>query len=71
MARLRRFCAGPVKKRAGWGVSQRMVRNLCGWGANNVLRVLAGDVINAPRAKVGPVKYRKAREAARTVAKKK
>lgn len=72
MARLRRFCAGMVKQSTGWGISGKQVRNLCGWGPpDTVLRVLAGEVIAKKRTKVAPVKYRKAREAAATVAKKK
>jgi predicted transposase YbfD/YdcC len=71
MARLRRFCAGMIKRSVGWGLSQRRLRLSCGWNPNNILRVLRGDVIEHQRTKVMPVKMRKAREAARTVAKKK
>jgi predicted transposase YbfD/YdcC len=71
MARLRRFCGGIIKHSTGWGMSGRRLRLMCGWGPDMILRVLAGEVIAKKRAKVAPVKYRKAREAARTVAKKK
>ncbi len=71
MARLRRFCAGMVKASAGWGCSQRQVRNRCGWNPWNLLRLLRGDVFEKERTKVMPVKMRKAREAAARVAKKK
>ncbi len=71
MARLRRFCAGMVKQSVGWGMSGKRVRKLAGWNPNNILRVLAGEVIAKKRTKVAPVKYRKAQEAAKAVAKKK
>lgn len=71
MARLRRFCAGMVKQSVGWGMSGKRVRKGCGWNPDKILRVLAGEVIAKRRAKVAPVKYRKAREAAGAVAKKK
>jgi hypothetical protein len=60
-----------VKQSVGWGMSSKRVRKLSGWGPDTILRVLAGDVIAKKRTKVAPVKYRKAREAAKAVAKKK
>lgn len=71
MARLRRFCAGLVKASVGRGYSQRGIRMSCGWSPGLLLRVLRGDVIEAERTKVMPVKMRKARETAAKVAKKK
>lgn len=71
MARLRRFCAGMVKRSTGWGYSQRRVRLSCGWNPNKIIQVLRGDVLERKRTKVMPVKMRKAREAAAHVAKKK
>jgi len=71
MARLRRFCAGMVKRSTGWGYSQRQVRLSCDRNPNQIMRVLRGDVLECTRTKVLPVKMRKAREAAAGVAKKK
>jgi predicted transposase YbfD/YdcC len=71
LARLRRFCAGMVKRSVGWEMSARGIRMSCGWNPDNILRVLAGQVISSERRKVGPVKMRKAREAAARVTKKK
>lgn len=71
MARIRRFCATMVKQSTGKGMSQRRIRNICGWNPDNLLRVLSGEVLSREPKKVMPVKMRKAREAAAKVAKKK
>ena len=71
MSRLRRFCAGMVKRSTGRGYSQRSVRLTCGWNPNQIMRVLRGDLLEIAPTKVMPVKLRKAREAAAAVAKKK
>jgi predicted transposase YbfD/YdcC len=49
LGRLRRFCAGMIKQSAGWGMSGRGLRMMCGWTPDTILRVLAGEVVSVER----------------------
>jgi predicted transposase YbfD/YdcC len=64
MARVRRFCAGMVKRSAGWGINSKGIREICGWKPDVIFQVLAGQVIHMERKRVPNVKTRKAKEAA-------
>ena len=48
-ARLRRFCAGLVTAVVGWGMSAKRVRKCCGWNHDELLKVLAGEVMENER----------------------
>ncbi len=48
-ARLRRFCAGLVTAVVGWGMSAKRVRKRCGWNPDELLKVLAGEVMENER----------------------
>ena len=60
LARLRRFCAGMVRRSVGWGLSSKGIRELCGWSPNMIFQVLAGEVIAMERKRVPNVNTRKA-----------
>ena len=49
LARLRRLAQGMIKNATGYGMSMTRVRDVCGWNADNLLKVLAGEVIARPR----------------------
>jgi len=56
MARLRRMCAGMIKRSVGWEMSGTRLRKECGWQPDLLLKVLAGEVISKPRVRRSPRK---------------
>lgn len=60
LARLRRLAHGMVKNATGHGMSMTRVRQVCGWNPDNLLAMMAGEVIARPsmRRKLDPKRFK-------------